>query len=43
VVFVASADTRKGIEESLPELPKELGGGDVKTLTRGLAWAAVGV
>jgi hypothetical protein len=43
VAFVASADTRKGVEESLPALPKELGGGDIKTLTRGLQWAAVGV
>jgi hypothetical protein len=43
VAFLASADTRKGIEESLPALPKEIGGGDIKTLTRGLQWAAVGV
>jgi hypothetical protein len=43
VVFVASADTRKGVEEAVPALPKELGGGDIKTLTRGLQWAAVGV
>jgi len=36
-------DTRRVIEETLPELPKEIGCGLSAALTRGLLWAAAGV
>jgi hypothetical protein len=34
---------RKSLEELMPNLPKELGGGPIVTLTRGLSWGAAGV
>ncbi len=40
LVFMPPADTRRLIEEVVPTLPAELGGGSVKVLTRGLGWAA---
>src|SRR5262249_19617843 len=33
---------RRAIEETLPTLPQELGGGPVTVLTRGITWAALG-
>ena len=36
-------DTRRVIEETLPQLPKEVGGGPSTAITRGLLWAAAGV
>ena len=36
-------DARRVIDETLPELPKELGGGPSTAVTRGLLWAAAGV
>ncbi len=40
VVF-ATTDMRKVFEETLPELPPELGGGSIKVLTRGLQWVSL--
>jgi hypothetical protein len=40
VVF-ATTDTRKILEETMPNLPPELGGGSIKVLTRGLQWASL--
>ncbi len=34
---------RRAIEEMLPELPEDLGGGSIKELTRGCQWAAANV
>jgi hypothetical protein len=34
---------RKSLEELMPKLPKELGGGGITPVTRGLSWSAVGV
>ena len=43
VVLIPSADTRRVVEEMLPNLPKELGGGPITAVTRGLLWTAVGL
>jgi Protein of unknown function (DUF1559) len=37
----ATTDTRKVVEEMLPNLPQQLGGGSIKVLTRGLQWATL--
>jgi Protein of unknown function (DUF1559) len=42
-ILIPTADTRRLVEEVVPTLPPELGGSSVKTLTRGLVWAAVGL
>ena len=42
-VLTPSADTRRVVEEMLPILPKELGGGPITTVTRGLLWTAAGL
>jgi hypothetical protein len=42
VLLLPTADTRRVIEELLPTLPPEVGGGPSRTLTRGLRWAALG-
>ncbi|HEV3259512.1 MAG TPA: DUF1559 domain-containing protein [Gemmataceae bacterium] len=42
VVFL-SADNRRVIEETLPTLPKEIGGGPSTVITHGFRWAAIGV
>jgi hypothetical protein len=41
VAVSLTADQRRAIEETLPVLPEELGGGSTLPLTRGLLWAAV--
>jgi hypothetical protein len=41
VVLVPTADTARIFEELLPTLPDEVGGGSIKTLTRGLRWLSV--
>jgi len=41
LLLVPSADQRKAVEETLPELPQALGGGPVTIFTRGLIWAAI--
>ena len=43
VLFVPTADSRRVVEELMPMLPAELGGGSVKVLTHGLLWASVGL
>jgi hypothetical protein len=42
VALLTSPDARRAIEDTLPQLPAELGGGPVTILTRGLRWAALG-
>jgi len=42
-LLLPTDDTRRVIEETLPQLPKELGGGPSTAITRGLLWAAGGV
>jgi hypothetical protein len=34
---------RRVIEETMPQLPKEIGGGPINVLTKGLSWAALGI
>ena len=43
LLLTPSADTRRVVEEMLPILPKELGGGPITGVTRGLLWTAVGL
>lgn len=43
LVLTPSADTRRVVEEMLPILPKELGGGPITGVTRGLLWTAAGL
>ncbi|HYT90453.1 MAG TPA: DUF1559 domain-containing protein [Gemmataceae bacterium] len=42
-VLLLTPDQRRVIEEILPTLPDELGGGPSTVLTRGIRWAAIGV
>lgn len=41
LVVVPTPDTRKILEDTLPTLPPELGGGPIKPLSRGFQWATV--
>ncbi len=43
VILIPPADTRRVIDELMPQLPKELGGGPSSVLTRGVRWAALGI
>ena len=43
LILTPSADTRRVVEEMLPILPKELGGGPITSVTRGLLWTAIGL
>ena len=43
LVLNPSSDTRRVVDEMMPILPKELGGGPITGVTRGLLWAAVGL
>ncbi len=43
LILTPSADTRRVVEEMLPILPKELGGGPITSVTRGLLWTAAGL
>jgi hypothetical protein len=43
LVLTPSADTRRVVEEMLPILPKELGGGPITGVTRGQRWTAIGL
>ena len=43
LVFLPSSAQRRVFEEIQPDLPRELGGGPITTLTRGLLWAALGL
>jgi hypothetical protein len=42
-VFLPTADDRRVIEELLPTLPDEIGGGPSTIVTRGIRWGAIGV
>ncbi len=42
VAVTLTADQRRAIEETLPDLPDELGGGPSAVLTRGVLWALAG-
>jgi hypothetical protein len=41
LVVVPTTDTARVLEEVMPTLPDEVGGGSVKPLSRGLRWAAL--
>src|SRR5207249_10501690 len=41
-LLIPSKENRKVIEEIMPKLPQELGGGPITIVTRGALWAAVG-
>jgi hypothetical protein len=43
VLLLPTTDTRRVIDELLPTLPPEAGGGSTRPLTHGLLWAALGV
>ena len=43
VLILPTRDNRRVIEEMLPRLPKELGGGPSTVLTRGVQWAGIGI
>ncbi|HVC94936.1 MAG TPA: DUF1559 domain-containing protein [Pirellulales bacterium] len=43
VLVVTTSDSRRLIEDLLPTLPTEVGGGPSRTLTRGLRWFALGI
>ena len=43
VVLIPTSDTRRVVEELLPSLPRELGGGSTTVLTKGLRWIAAGL
>jgi hypothetical protein len=42
-LLVPTEDSRRVVEQNVPELPKELGGGPTRPFTRGGDWLAVGV
>ncbi len=41
LALIPSADTRRVMEELMPSLPQQLGGGSVSVLTKGLQWAVL--
>ncbi len=43
IVLIPSPEARRVFEEIVPELPRELGGGPVTDLTRGVLWIAAGL
>jgi Protein of unknown function (DUF1559) len=43
LLILPSADSRRVLEEMVPNFPAELGGGPVTDLTRGMMWAACGL
>jgi hypothetical protein len=42
-VLIPTSDYRRVVEEMMPVLPKELGGGPISGVTKGLLWAAAGL
>jgi len=42
LLLLPSASSRQIVEQMMPDLPKELGGGPSTVLTRGIQWAAAG-
>ena len=43
ILWLPTADNRRVVEELLPTLPAEIGGGSSRVLTRGAMWASVGI
>ena len=43
LLILPSADSRRVLEEMVPNFPAELGGGPMTDLTRGMLWAALGL
>jgi prepilin-type processing-associated H-X9-DG protein len=43
LLILPSADSRRVLEEMMPNFPVQLGGGPMTDLTRGMLWAAVGL
>jgi hypothetical protein len=43
IAIIPTAEERRVLAELLPSLPKEVGGGPVTILTKGIRWAALGV
>jgi hypothetical protein len=43
MVVLLPQHLRRALEEAMPNLPPQAGGGSIKTVTRGLSWVAVGV
>ncbi len=43
LLVVPGADVRRVVEEILPNLPSQVGGGPITTLTRGCLWADLGM
>lgn len=43
VILTPAADQRRILEEMIPTLPKELGGGPITTLSRGMKWSSLAV
>ncbi|MCC6127024.1 MAG: DUF1559 domain-containing protein [Pirellulales bacterium] len=43
IVFTPPKHFKRVIEETMPQLPKEIGGGESKILTQGCLWAALGI
>jgi hypothetical protein len=43
ILFVPPADARRTVEEIMPKLPQQLGGGASRVLTRGIVWCAIGL
>ena len=43
LVLTPSADMRRVVEEMMPILPKELGGGPITGVTRGMLWKGIGL
>jgi hypothetical protein len=43
VLFLPPVYYRRVLEEAVGDLPKEIGGGSIRVLTRGMLWAAVGI
>lgn len=42
-LILPSADTRRSLQDTMPTLPKEMGGGSITVLTEGILWGAWGV
>ncbi len=43
ILFLPPKHYRRVLDETVSELPKELGGGSVQVFTRGILWAAMGI
>jgi prepilin-type processing-associated H-X9-DG protein len=43
IVLMPTSDHRRVVQEIMPVLPKELGGGPMTLLTKGLLWVAIGL